>query len=216
MLSHYDRRRQLLVEGFNRIGLRTFEPNGAFYVFPQITSTGLTSDEFAEQLLREESVAVVPGSAFGQAGEGHVRCCYATSEAELKEAIVRIERFVKRRRERRGPSARRQWQTRYEAVIGIEIHCQLKTASKMFCGCSTDIDGAAPNTHCCPVCLGLPGVLPTINKAAVEWVIATGFAIEADDRRRRLAGIARTTSIRTCPRATRSASTSCRWRPTAG
>jgi aspartyl-tRNA(Asn)/glutamyl-tRNA(Gln) amidotransferase subunit B len=69
--------------------------------------------------------------------------------------------------------------TRYEAVIGIEIHCQLKTASKMFCGCSTEIDGAAPNSHCCPVCLGLPGVLPTINKRAVEFVIATGFAIEA-------------------------------------
>ena len=68
---------------------------------------------------------------------------------------------------------------RYEAVIGIEIHCQLKTASKMFCGCSTDIDGAAPNSHCCPVCLGLPGVLPTINKAAVEYVIATGMAIDA-------------------------------------
>ena len=68
---------------------------------------------------------------------------------------------------------------RYEAVIGIEIHCQLKTVSKMFCGCSTEIDGAAPNSHCCPVCLGLPGVLPTINKKAVEFVIATGFAIEA-------------------------------------
>jgi aspartyl-tRNA(Asn)/glutamyl-tRNA(Gln) amidotransferase subunit B len=68
---------------------------------------------------------------------------------------------------------------RYEAVIGIEIHSQLKTVSKMFCGCSTDIDGATPNSHCCPVCLGLPGVLPTINKAAVEWVIATGFAIDA-------------------------------------
>ncbi|MGD0017773.1 MAG: Asp-tRNA(Asn)/Glu-tRNA(Gln) amidotransferase subunit GatB [Candidatus Limnocylindrales bacterium] len=68
---------------------------------------------------------------------------------------------------------------RYEAVIGIEIHCQLKTVSKMFCGCSTDIDGATPNSHCCPVCLGLPGVLPTINKTAVEYVIATGFAIEA-------------------------------------
>jgi len=68
---------------------------------------------------------------------------------------------------------------RHEAVIGIEIHCQLKTVSKMFCGCSTDIDGAAPNSHCCPVCLGLPGVLPTINKTAVEYVIATGFAIEA-------------------------------------
>jgi aspartyl-tRNA(Asn)/glutamyl-tRNA(Gln) amidotransferase subunit B len=68
---------------------------------------------------------------------------------------------------------------RYEAVIGIEIHCQLKTVSKMFCGCSTDIDGAAPNTRTCPVCLGLPGTLPTINKSAVEWVIAAGFAIEA-------------------------------------
>jgi aspartyl-tRNA(Asn)/glutamyl-tRNA(Gln) amidotransferase subunit B len=68
---------------------------------------------------------------------------------------------------------------RYEAVIGIEIHCQLRTASKMFCGCSTEIDGAAPNTRCCPVCLGLPGTLPTINKSAVEHVIATGFAIEA-------------------------------------
>ena len=68
---------------------------------------------------------------------------------------------------------------RYEAVIGIEIHCQLRTASKMFCGCSTEIDGAAPNSRCCPVCLGLPGVLPTINKTAVEYVIATGFAIEA-------------------------------------
>ena len=70
--------------------------------------------------------------------------------------------------------------TRYEAVIGIEIHCQLKTVSKMFCGCSTDIDGAAPNSVTCPVCLGLPGTLPTINKRAVEWVIATGFAIDAD------------------------------------
>jgi aspartyl-tRNA(Asn)/glutamyl-tRNA(Gln) amidotransferase subunit B len=71
-------------------------------------------------------------------------------------------------------------QTRYEAVIGIEIHCQLKTASKMFCGCSTQIEGAAPNSHCCPVCLGLPGTLPTINKSAVEWVIATGFAIDGE------------------------------------
>jgi len=69
---------------------------------------------------------------------------------------------------------------RYEAVVGIEIHCQLKTVSKMFCGCSTDIDGAAPNSRTCPVCLGLPGTLPTINKKAVEWVIATGYAIDAE------------------------------------
>ncbi|HSG86086.1 MAG TPA: Asp-tRNA(Asn)/Glu-tRNA(Gln) amidotransferase subunit GatB [Candidatus Limnocylindrales bacterium] len=68
---------------------------------------------------------------------------------------------------------------RYEAVIGIEVHCQLRTVSKMFCGCATDYDGAAPNTRVCPVCLGLPGALPTINRRAVEYVIATGEAIEA-------------------------------------
>ena len=68
---------------------------------------------------------------------------------------------------------------RYEAVVGIEVHAQLKTASKMFCGCSTAYDGAPPNTHVCPVCLGLPGALPTINRRAVEHVLATGAAIEA-------------------------------------
>ena len=98
MLGHYDRRRRLIVDGFNEIGLTTFEPRGAFYAFPQVTSTGLTSDQFAEQLIREESVAVVPGTAFGAAGEGHVRCCYATSEAEIKEALIRIGRFVERRK----------------------------------------------------------------------------------------------------------------------
>jgi aspartyl-tRNA(Asn)/glutamyl-tRNA(Gln) amidotransferase subunit B len=69
--------------------------------------------------------------------------------------------------------------TRYEAVIGIEIHCQLRTASKMFCACSTAYDGAAPNTHVCPVCLGLPGALPVINRRAVEHVLATGLAVDA-------------------------------------
>src|SRR3970040_1854633 len=68
---------------------------------------------------------------------------------------------------------------RFEAVIGIEVHCQLKTASKMFCGCSTEYDGAEPNTHTCPVCLGLPGALPVINRRAAELVLATGAAIEA-------------------------------------
>ena len=68
---------------------------------------------------------------------------------------------------------------RYEAVIGIEVHCQLRTDSKMFCGCSTDYDGAPPNSHVCPVCLGLPGALPTINERAVEHVLTTGAAIEA-------------------------------------
>ena len=68
---------------------------------------------------------------------------------------------------------------RYEAVIGIEVHCQLRTASKMFCGCSTAYADAAPNTHVCPVCLALPGTLPVINRRAVEFVIATGLAIDA-------------------------------------
>jgi aspartyl-tRNA(Asn)/glutamyl-tRNA(Gln) amidotransferase subunit B len=67
---------------------------------------------------------------------------------------------------------------RWEPVIGIEVHCQLRTASKMFCGCSTAYDGAPPNTHVCPVCLGLPGVLPVLNKRAVELVLATGVALE--------------------------------------
>src|SRR5215210_8057856 len=68
---------------------------------------------------------------------------------------------------------------RYEVVIGIEVHCQLKTASKMFCGCSNTYADAAPNTHTCPVCLGLPGALPVINRRAVEHVLATGIAIGA-------------------------------------
>jgi aminotransferase len=98
MVAEYDARRRLLVDGLNRIGLATFEPRGAFYAFPQITSTGLTSDEFAERLLREEQVAVVPGNAFGPSGEGHVRMCYATAYDQLEEAIERIGRFVERAR----------------------------------------------------------------------------------------------------------------------
>jgi aminotransferase len=98
MVAEYDARRRLLVDGLNRIGLSTFEPRGAFYAFPQISSTGLTSDEFAEGLLREEQVAVVPGNAFGPSGEGHVRMCYATAYDQLEEAIERIGRFVERTR----------------------------------------------------------------------------------------------------------------------
>ena len=71
--------------------------------------------------------------------------------------------------------------TDYEVVVGVEIHVQLKTVSKMFCACSTDVRGAEPNTITCPVCLGLPGALPVINKRAVELVIATGIAIDAAD-----------------------------------
>jgi aminotransferase len=98
MVAEYDRRRRLLVDGLNRLALPTFEPRGAFYAFPDISSTGLTSDEFTEQLLREERVAVVPGNAFGPSGEGHVRMCYATAYEQLEEALERIERFVERHR----------------------------------------------------------------------------------------------------------------------
>ena len=99
MRAEYDRRRRLVVDGFNAMGLRTFEPRGAFYAFPQVTAaTGLTSDEFTERLLLEERVAVVPGSAFGPSGEGHVRACYATSYEQLQEALARLGRFVDRHR----------------------------------------------------------------------------------------------------------------------
>jgi aminotransferase len=96
MLAEYARRREMFVAGLNRIGLPCGRPQGAFYAFPSIAPTGLSSDEFAEQLLFGEQVAVVPGSAFGPSGEGHVRMCYATAYEKLEEALVRIERFVNR------------------------------------------------------------------------------------------------------------------------
>ncbi|HSL33715.1 MAG TPA: aminotransferase class I/II-fold pyridoxal phosphate-dependent enzyme [Candidatus Limnocylindrales bacterium] len=96
MVDEYDRRRRLLVDGLNALGLETFEPRGAFYAFPRIASTGLTDDEFTERLLTEERVAVVPGSAFGPSGAGHVRMCYATSYEGIEEALRRIGRFVER------------------------------------------------------------------------------------------------------------------------
>ena len=95
MVKEYDRRRRFIVRKLNEIGLPCFEPKGAFYAFPSIEATGMSSEEFAERLLMEERVAVVPGSAFGQCGEGFVRCCYATSLASIEEALKRIERFVK-------------------------------------------------------------------------------------------------------------------------
>jgi len=94
MVSEYNRRRRLLVDGLNDIGLNCFEPKGAFYTFPSIKSTGLTSEEFAKRLLFEEKVVVIPGSVFGACGEGFVRCAYAVSQYELKEALERIERFL--------------------------------------------------------------------------------------------------------------------------
>ena len=94
MVESYNQRRRLVVKGFREIGLDCHEPQGAFYAFPSIRSTGLDSETFAERLLMEAQVAVVPGNVFGLGGEGHVRCSYATSVAQLNEAIERIGRFV--------------------------------------------------------------------------------------------------------------------------
>ena len=94
MVAEYDKRRRLMVEGFRNMGLDCFEPKGAFYVFPSIQNTGLTSLEFAEKLLQAEKVALVPGNAFGSCGEGYVRCSYAASSKNLSEALDRIARFV--------------------------------------------------------------------------------------------------------------------------
>jgi aminotransferase len=98
MVNEYDRRRRLIVDGLNAIGLKCFEPRGAFYAFPSISATGLTDEAFAEMLLMEERVAVVPGSAFGSCGIGHVRACYAQSYELIEEALERMRRFVERHR----------------------------------------------------------------------------------------------------------------------
>ncbi|MBC8570136.1 aminotransferase class I/II-fold pyridoxal phosphate-dependent enzyme [Oscillospiraceae bacterium NSJ-54] len=94
MADEYDMRRRLIVDGFNRIGLPCFEPEGAFYVFPSIQSTGMTSEEFCESLLYHEKVAVVPGTAFGESGEGFFRASYCYSVNHIVEALRRIEHFL--------------------------------------------------------------------------------------------------------------------------
>ena len=94
MRDEYDGRRRYLVEGLRRIGLPCFEPKGAFYVFPDIRGTGLTSDEFCERFLMEEKVAVISGAAFGPGGEGFIRCCYATSMKDIAEALTRMDNFL--------------------------------------------------------------------------------------------------------------------------
>jgi len=95
MVAEYNRRRRVIVKGLNDVGLECFEPRGAFYAFPSVAVTGLDSATFAERLLREEKVAVVPGSAFGECGEGYVRMCYATALDQINEALGRIDRFVR-------------------------------------------------------------------------------------------------------------------------
>jgi aminotransferase len=96
MVEDYNRRRLIMLSGFKDIGLDCFEPKGAFYTFPSIKRTGLSSEQFAEKLLLEEKVAVVPGTAFGECGEGYIRCCYATSMEEIEVALKRLEHFIKK------------------------------------------------------------------------------------------------------------------------
>jgi aminotransferase len=95
MVAEYDRRRRVIVSGLNEIGLPTFEPQGAFYVFPQVGHLGLTSEEFAERLLQEQHVAMIPGDAFGPSGAGFIRACYATSMDKIEAALDRTEQFVR-------------------------------------------------------------------------------------------------------------------------
>jgi aminotransferase len=97
MTDEYNQRRKLIVKRLNETGLACFEPKGAFYAFPSVESTGLTSEEFSEGLLKEENVAVVPGSVFGGSGEGFVRCAYAASLKDIEEAMTRISRFASKR-----------------------------------------------------------------------------------------------------------------------
>jgi aminotransferase len=96
MVQEYNRRRRFMVKRLNEIGLRCFEPKGAFFAFPSIKATGMNSEEFAEKLLLTEKVAVVPGTAFGPCAEGFVRCCYATSLANIEEALRRMDRFLRK------------------------------------------------------------------------------------------------------------------------
>jgi aminotransferase len=96
MRDQYKLRRNFVVDAFNKMGLKCHLPRGSFYAFPNITSTGLTSKDFAVRLLQEEKVACVPGSAFGPSGEGFLRCCFATSLEQIEVACERMEKFVAR------------------------------------------------------------------------------------------------------------------------
>lgn len=105
MVEDYNYRRRVMLQGLADIGLACFEPRGAFYVFPSIQVTGMNSEEFAEKLLQEEKVAVVPGNAFGPSGEGFIRCCYAASLDNIEEALQRMGRFVERHRSQKPSSS---------------------------------------------------------------------------------------------------------------
>ena len=96
MVASYDSRRRFIVDGLNEIGLECFEPRGAFYCFPSVKSTGMNDHQFCDRLLEEERVAVIPGSAFGKGGEGHVRLAYCQSMESIEKALERMYRFTRR------------------------------------------------------------------------------------------------------------------------
>ena len=96
MVAKYDRRRRLIVDGLNELGLPTFEPLGAFYAFPNIEASGMGDETFADRLLQEEHVAVIPGNAFSTEGGNFVRCSYATAYEQIEDALERIRRFMQR------------------------------------------------------------------------------------------------------------------------
>jgi aminotransferase len=96
MVVEYNRRRRLLVDGLNKLGLKTFEPLGAFYAFPNVSASGMDDETFCQRLLVEEHVAVVPGNSFGPGGDGFVRACYATAYEQIEEALQRMEKFMNR------------------------------------------------------------------------------------------------------------------------
>jgi len=94
MVDSYCQRRKVMIDGFNEIGLECPLPQGAFYAFPSIKKTGLSSEEFSEELLKKEKVVVIPGNTFGECGEGHIRCSFATSLNDIENAIARMKRFI--------------------------------------------------------------------------------------------------------------------------
>jgi aminotransferase len=107
MVKEYNRRRRVIVRGFNELGMDCFEPKGAFYSFPSIKSTGMSSEEFSERLLYEQGVVTVPGSVFGESGVGHLRCSYCSSMEDIKEALARIGRFLDTLKTEKAPAIKK-------------------------------------------------------------------------------------------------------------